>query len=416
MSKIFGLQGVLTGKLGNTVFAVRNGVQLARQYQPIVMDAKTEAQVANRAKLKLLSQTAAAIAPVIAIPRRGLQSARNRFIKQNYEYTGYGNGEATIEMADILLTASYKGLPGFSADRSSGTAINVVLMEDASTAWDKVVYVVLGKTSSQTLMPMASLVVDEAGTNGTFPAALPYVAGDISVHAYGIKLNTVASRVMFSNLTVPTAESIAKIVASRNYVEGDMSLSETRGLFMFASDTIAETTGVALMTISVYAYNTTAGVTGQGGSVTGNGRYAIGATATLTATAAEGFRFVGWAEGSPTGTIVDNISPYGIIVSGSKSYYAVFEAIVETVTVNGVRSSASTGQGTITGSGSFAVGTNVTLSASPSSGSTFQGWYTRNGSTASADLYRNTASITVEASANVTFYAVFQGDNQGMDG
>lgn len=417
MSKVYGLQGVLTGKLGATVFAVRNGVQLARQYQPIVMDAKTESQVAQRAKLKLLSQTAAAISSVIAIPRKGLQSARNRFIKQNFEYVGYANSEASIELADILLTASYKGLPGFTADRSSGTGISVALEEDASTSWEKVVYVVLQRTSSNSIMPVASVVCEEAGVNGTFPTTLPMVSGDISVHAYGIKLNTVASRVMYSNLAVPSAEAIAHIIASRAYVEGDMSLSETRGLYMAAADTQGQTAGVALLTLTTRVYDSTNGAYGAGGSVQGSGRFEMGATVALNAVAAEGYHFVKWADGTYDGNTLGTSTMLNVTITGSQTVVAVFAADTSNVTITAVKSSASTGNGSVTGGGTFAEGSSVTLTATPNGSSTFVGWFTQNGTTDQQYKYRDTQSITVTADADTTYYAVFADNGGGgMDG
>lgn len=417
MSKVYGLQGVLTGKLGATVFAVRNGVQLARQYQPIVMDAKSESQVAQRAKLKLLSQTAAAISSVIAIPRKGLQSARNRFIKQNFEYVGYANNEASIELADILLTASYKGLPGFTADRSSGTGITVELEEDASTAWEKVVYVVLQRTSSNSVMPVASAVCENAGTDGKFHYTLPMVLGDISVHAYGIKLNTVASRVMYSNLIVPSAEAIARIIASRAYVEGDMSLSETRGLYMAAADTQGQTSGVALLTLTTRVYDLTSGAYSTGGSVQGSGRFEMGASVTLNAVAAEGYHFVKWANGTFDGETLGTSTMLGIIITGSQTVVAVFEANTTNVTITAVKSSASTGNGTVTGGGSYAQGSTVTLDATPNSSSTFVGWFTQNGTTDQQYKYRDTHNITVTADTNTAYYAVFSDNGGGgMDG
>lgn len=417
MSKVYGLQGVLTGKLGATVFAVRNGVQLARQYQPIVMDAKSESQVAQRAKLKLLSQTAAAISSVIAIPRKGLQSARNRFIKQNFEYVGYANNEASIELADILLTASYKGLPGFTADRSSGTGIAVALEEDASTAWEKVVYVVLQRTSSNSIMPVASVVCENAGVGGTFPATLPMVSGDISVHAYGIKLNTVASRVMYSNLTVPSAEAIARIIASRAYVEGDMSLSETRGLYMAAADTQGQTSGVALLTLTTRVYDATNGAYGAGGSVQGSGRFEMGANVTLNAVAAEGYHFVKWANGTFDGSTLGTSTMLSVTITGSQTVVAVFEANTTNIVVTAVKSSASTGNGTVTGGGTYPAGSTITLTATPNGSSTFVGWFSQNGTTDEGYKIRDTQTLNVQPDADASYYAVFADNGGGgMDG
>ena len=51
MAKIYGMNGVATGRRGNDVFAVTNGVQVVRQYQPIVANPRTDAQLRQRAKM-----------------------------------------------------------------------------------------------------------------------------------------------------------------------------------------------------------------------------------------------------------------------------------------------------------------------------------------------------------------------------
>lgn len=62
------LQGFLkgVGKVENLVVSQVGGVTIARAYQPNVSNPKTEKQVDQRARLKLASQIAAAMSPVIA--------------------------------------------------------------------------------------------------------------------------------------------------------------------------------------------------------------------------------------------------------------------------------------------------------------------------------------------------------------
>lgn len=415
MAKIYGLQGLATGKLGATVFAIRNGVQIARQYNPSPADAKSEGQVANRAKLKLLSQLSQAVASVIAIPRRGLVSARNTFLKVNYEYVGYNGSEASIPMADILLTNSYAGLPGLLADRSSGTAIHVELLESAVNNWDKVVYVVLRKTDSQQIMPATSMVVDAAGDNGLFPADLPMVSGAISVHAYGIRLNTVNSRVAFSNLKAPRAEDVAKIVASRTYNEGDMALSETRGLYMESNETQQETSGVSTVLISLRAVNLS-GVDVTPGTVSGGGRFELGSEITLTATPAENYVFRGWRFAGTT-AYISTSATFTTTAAANATIEACFEnPSLVTYTASAVRNSVSTGQGTITGGGQFAAGATVTLTATANEGSTFEGWYSVNGSSGETNRVSTAATYTFTMpSSNVSYYALFLAEGEGGD-
>lgn len=372
MAKIYGITGLVTGKLAGAVYAVRNGVQIARAYNPNPAQPKTEAQVESQAKLKLLSQLSAAIAPVIAISRKGAVSARNQFTQRNYEYVGYGNDQATIEMADILLTASNAGFPNFNAERASGNAINVALDENAANAWDRVVYVVLKKTDSQSIMPATSLVVSEAGVDGTFPASLDYVSGDISVHAYGIRLNSANSRVAFGNLIAPTAEEVVKIITSRTYSESDYTLSETRGLYMGSLENSGTTAGTSRVTITTSTYNQTSGTAG-GGSVTGGGRVDLGEVVTLTASPNEGFSFVGWQVGSSS-AIVSSNATYTFTASGNERVTAVFAAVSTQAVVIVARATGSA-EFQVTGAGSYAAGTQVTLTANVGPNDEWDGFY-----------------------------------------
>lgn len=51
MAKIYGLSGAITGRRGADVFAVTNGIQTVRQYQPIVANPRTQLQLEQRSKM-----------------------------------------------------------------------------------------------------------------------------------------------------------------------------------------------------------------------------------------------------------------------------------------------------------------------------------------------------------------------------
>lgn len=59
MAKLFGLNGYATGKLGNNVLVVSNGIQIARQYQPNVHNPKSPLQSSQRAKGNLAGRISA---------------------------------------------------------------------------------------------------------------------------------------------------------------------------------------------------------------------------------------------------------------------------------------------------------------------------------------------------------------------
>lgn len=232
MAKIYGLFGSMKGKVADVVMAVRNGEQIVRKYQPIVSNPKTEAQVATRAKLKLLSQLSTVMAPVIAIRRQGPMSSRNLFTKSNYKLTSYAGNIANIELTSVQLTKSVVALPNVSATRS-GSAVNVEL--SAPMNIDRIVYAFFSKQSDNTLRFVDSKVVTDPGTNKTFAAEITVGSANAIVYAYGVRDNTETARVTFGNMQVVTAETVAKVITSRVLLESDVTLTETRATEVAAS-------------------------------------------------------------------------------------------------------------------------------------------------------------------------------------
>lgn len=227
MAKIYGLQGAMTGKLANTVMVVRNGEQLARKYQPVVYNPSTEGQVAARAKLKLMSQLSAVMAPVIAIPRQGTISSRNMFTKKNYPAVTSADGTANIELSDIKLTDSVVSLPALSIEAASNSVS--IRLSSATPGLSRVVYVMFIKQDDNTLRLVDSKAVGIPGSSQDYQTGFTTVTGSNYVfYAYGVRDNTEAARTKFGELTVVTAETVAKIVATRQLTGADVTLTETR--------------------------------------------------------------------------------------------------------------------------------------------------------------------------------------------
>ena len=84
----------------------------------------------------------------------------------------------------------------------------------------------------------------------------------------------------------------------------------------------AATSVTAKATYIPAKYNVT--VTTENGTVTGAGEYEEGATATLTATAAEGYEFVNWTVGEE---VVSTENPYSFVVTADVALVANFELV-----------------------------------------------------------------------------------------
>lgn len=112
MAKMYGLGGVLSGKLGNTVLAVKSGIQIARQYQPVVRNPKSSAQQMQRAKANLVGRVSQ-ITPWQVLMGLGSSKSnrRSRFLKvlMNNATSGYVAGSSTeisakLEPQDLVFS------------------------------------------------------------------------------------------------------------------------------------------------------------------------------------------------------------------------------------------------------------------------------------------------------------------------
>ena len=127
----------------------------------------------------------------------------------------------------------------------------------------------------------------------------------------------------------------------------------------------------------------------EGGTVTGEGTYDYGSTATLTATPNENYIFLCWSDG-----IASN--PRNVTVTSNANYKALFHLngtpqYTITVVAN------DTLLGTVTGSGTYPSGTTIDIEARPYSGAVFTSWDDGNTD--------NPRSVTV--TQDMTFMAIF---------
>lgn len=235
MAKIFGLFGSMTGKLADTVMSVRNGEQIARKYQPIVYNPSSPAQVAQRAKLKLLSQLSAVMAPVIAIRGIGSVSSRNLFTKVNFPAVTYATDTASVNLPGIQLTSSAVGLGAVSASRNTENIVAYFSSNEAPTDVDRVVYAMFAKGSDNKLRFVGSRSAVSTGPGSDWQVTFPLVNAEVVILAYGVRDNTDAARAVFGNMQVISAEEVAKIIVNRVLTETDVTLTETRGVQLSAS-------------------------------------------------------------------------------------------------------------------------------------------------------------------------------------
>lgn len=225
------LQGFLkgVGKIENIVVSQMGGVSIARAYQPNVSNPKTEKQVDQRARLKLASQIAAAMSPVIAIPKNGLISARNAFIKKNMDLITAVQGTAQMMFAKIQLTNGSVPLPAVSA---TFLANNHFVFELASAPGDsvsRVVYSIFKLDASGQLQFYKSYVTEDPGSDKTYLMDVEGLDGEVAVYAYGIKDLSTAAKVNFDNYNIASGADVAKLVSTRTMSASDYQFTKTSG-------------------------------------------------------------------------------------------------------------------------------------------------------------------------------------------
>ena len=249
--KLNGLLGTGSGKLGTSVFTTVKGVQIVRQHQPVVTNPSTNLQVTQRSRFKLVSQLAASMADVIAIPRIGLTSSRNLFIKKNMPAV-IGDAEgAKVSYEKLQLTNGTATLPDIVATRSSGN-LTLKLASNASGIVNRVIYCIFTKDSLGQLMLNNSAIVSDAGEDGSFKMQITDIAGDLAIYAYGMKDTNTSASATFGNYKVTNASDIATLVSNRSISSKDFIFTKTRGTTLFSGEDANVTVGENQVMVYLY--------------------------------------------------------------------------------------------------------------------------------------------------------------------
>lgn len=321
MAKANGIAGKATGKLGNSVYAISCGEQVVREYNPHVANPNSAGQVNTRSKLKLMSQLSAAMAPVIAIPRQGLKSPRNLFVKKNHSLVSVVQGNSQISYENIQLTNGSTALPAVALERIAGNKMTMALKESAPADISRVVYSVFIKTSENKLQLVSSLVVNTAGVNRDFATEIADNSGDVVVYAYGMKDLNAAATAKYLNYGVQTGTDVANLIATRKLTTSDMALTETRGTTIFSgeSENIAPDPNQRVVYIAAQGPGSVAG----DGFTNGRKAVTIGTSVTITATPQENMNFTGWYDNS-TNALVSSNASYTFSVTDTADLVARF--------------------------------------------------------------------------------------------
>ena len=286
---------VLKGQVGG-------GTQIAA-IPASVANPNTEMQVETRSKFKLMSQLAANMANVIAIPREGTRSPRNLFFSINSENAETTNGVAQISLENVQLTKSSKGLPqviGIRGGVGDGFALELELASDVRYLVSRVCYVIMEKNPEGNLTLLGDPIVQVGDENSS--ALLHWgdegtVNGkNLVIYAYGMRDRDGAAAAKYGNMRVEGSTDVARLVTNRTFSTADYSFTQTRGASLYSDQESINPTPEG----SIRVYVTSLG----NGTVSGGGTYTIGSQVTVTAVPAAGSSFRGWKiNGSSSGYV-----------------------------------------------------------------------------------------------------------------
>lgn len=324
MAKQTSLFGKISGKLGAVVFSTSGGETISREYNPHVANPSTQAQVDQRARMKLMSQLSAALSPVLAMTKNGLVSQRNKFTKINFPASYALNGTAQITYENVQITEGNTALPAITAlgvVDSNKMTIDAGFQQAPTATINRVVYCLFRKSNEGKLEYVLSQIVSERilPDNHVFfnIAFLNLPVAEYVIFAYGMSDTSERASASYGNLNVVTASDLARLVATRAISFSDYQFTQTRAITIASDGTAVqpEQTG----NVRVYAT-----ALGDGGTVSGGGSFAPGASVTLTATPANGYRFVRWVKNGTSQTI-STANPYTFNVQEQTDLVAVFE-------------------------------------------------------------------------------------------
>jgi len=133
----------------------------------------------------------------------------------------------------------------------------------------------------------------------------------------------------------------------------------------------------------------------EGGTISGNGEYSNGQTATVSASAASGYSFVNWTE---NGSVVSSQTSYSFTVTEDRALTANFLLNSHTLTLN---ADPAIG-GTVSGGGNYGFGQTATVAAVPFTDYRFVHWE-ENGAMISTQIIQN-----IEIYSNREITAIFE--------
>lgn len=238
---------IKTGKKGGIVTYKVGDTMLAREYNPHPANPRTKKQVAQRAKIKLLSQIAAIFRYIIAIFPSSGKSSRAIFAKINYPKIDALSTTAEIDYTSVSLTDSNRPITKVDKDiafLSSGVRMLIGLPEEPSQDIKRVFYYVYTKNDNGKLQ-LIDYYLSEIRWSARNPlffcwANAPFeideegrASRDYLIYAIGMGDNSEEATDYWASLEVDNLEFLGQLIANNIISANDFYFTETASLSWF---------------------------------------------------------------------------------------------------------------------------------------------------------------------------------------
>lgn len=119
------------GKIGGVVYQQYEGMQVSREYQPVVKNPQTTKQTENRAKFKLCSQFLAQFSDIVKVRLSPLsiysRIQRGAAVSACMDVTTFSNNQANLAVTNALNAINEKSISGVTTPVISTSGNDVVI-------------------------------------------------------------------------------------------------------------------------------------------------------------------------------------------------------------------------------------------------------------------------------------------------
>lgn len=230
--KLQGFVGKGSGKLGASVWVVRKGEQIVREYTDKVTNPNTPAQVGQRAKFKLLTQLGAVVAGAGLLFRNinAGESMRNAFMRANMGAVTLAptGDEALLNVSAVALTDGHTTAPSATYNRTSGV-LTVDVSGDAMSDIMGIGYAVITLPDvGRVLGYSARAEKADAATSITATIiAPPAMVNKTNVLVWGYRFADDAARARYESIVASETTDVISLEFERMLREGLIEPTQT---------------------------------------------------------------------------------------------------------------------------------------------------------------------------------------------